>query len=101
MAQKLYMIVEHFKGGNALPIYRRFYAKGRMAPTGVSYVSSWVDQKLQRCYQLMETEDPALLEQWMQKWADLVDFEVHPVITSQEASERIAALLSKENCSKS
>jgi hypothetical protein len=38
----------------------------------------------------METEDRALLEQWMAKWSDLVEFEVYPVITSKEAVEKKA-----------
>jgi hypothetical protein len=36
----------------------------------------------------METADPALLEEWMDRWRDLVDFEVHPVISTAEAVER-------------
>jgi len=76
-----------------VPIYRRFHARGRLTPDGLVYVSSWIDHKLERCYQLMETHDRALLEDWMTKWWDLVDFEVYPVVTSQEASERIATLL--------
>jgi 3-phenylpropionate/cinnamic acid dioxygenase small subunit len=42
------------------------------------------------CYQVMETADRALLEQWMAQWSDLVEFEVHPVMTSQEAAQRMA-----------
>ena len=93
MPKTLYMVVEHFKDKNAAPVYRRFRDRGRMAPEGLVYVSSWVDDKLERCYQLMETHDPALLEQWMANWRDLVDFEVHQVITSPEAAERIAPRL--------
>lgn len=93
MAARLYMVVEHFKHGNAEPVYRRFREQGRMAPEGLVYVSSWVDDKLERCYQLMETTDRALLEEWMANWQDLVDFEVHPVMTSKEAAERMAARL--------
>ena len=89
----LYMVVEHFRGGDAIPVYRRFRDKGRMAPNGLLYVSSWVDEELERCYQLMETEDYALLEAWMASWRDLVEFEVHPVITSSEAAARVAPLL--------
>ena len=90
MPGALYMIVEHFKEKNAAAVYRRFREKGRMAPEGLSYVSSWVDENLERCYQLMETEDRRLLDLWMANWSDLVDFEVHPVITSAEAAARIA-----------
>jgi len=46
--------------------------------------------KLERCYQLMETHDRGLLDQWMANWSDLVDFEVHAVLTSKEAAEKIA-----------
>ena len=93
VARKLYMIVEHFKGGDAAPVYRRFRECGRLAPAGVSYVSGWVDSTLARCYQLMETDNPALLEEWMANWRDLANFEIHPVISSAEASALIAPLV--------
>jgi transcriptional regulator GlxA family with amidase domain len=82
-----YMIVERFTGG-AAAVYRRFAERGRMAPDGLSYVSSWIDEKLERCYQVMATADPALLDQWMTVWKDIVDFEVVPVISSREAAIR-------------
>jgi len=87
------MIVERFKGGDAAPVYRRFRDRGRLAPEGLRYVSSWVDERLERCFQLMEAEDRALLDQWMANWSDLVDFEVHTVITSAEAQARVAPRL--------
>ena len=83
----------HFKNRDAVPVYRRFRDRGRMAPEGLLYVSSWVDDKLERCYQLMETADRTLLDEWMGNWSDLVDFEVHRVITSAEAAAKIAPLL--------
>jgi Protein of unknown function (DUF3303) len=86
----LFMIVEHFKNADPLPVYRRFRDRGRLAPEGLQYVSSWVDEKFQRCFQIMETADPGLLEQWIANWKDIVDFEVHPVVTSKEAAARIA-----------
>jgi len=89
MQRSLYMIVEHFRNGDAVPVYRRFRERGRLAPAGLNYVSSWVNSDLTRCYQIMEAPDRALLEQWMASWSDLVEFEVHPVITSTEAAERI------------
>jgi hypothetical protein len=89
----LYMVIETFRNGDAVPVYRRFRDRGRMTPDGVTYVSSWVDEQLERCYQVMETDDRALLEEWMTNWGDIVDFEVHPVMTSKEAAERIAQRL--------
>ncbi len=93
MPQTTYMVIEHFRNGDAAPVYRRFRERGRMAPEGLTYISSWVTPDLTRCYQIMETEDRALLEQWMANWSDLVEFEVHSVITSREASERIGPKL--------
>ncbi len=85
----LYMVIEHFRNGDAAPVYRRFRERGRMAPEGLKYISSWVNEELSRCYQVMEAPDRALLEEWMRNWADLVEFEVHPVMTSQEAAQRV------------
>ena len=93
MPQTLYMVVENFKNKDAVAVYRRFRDKGRMAPEGLTYVSSWVDEKIECCYQLMETHDRKLLDQWIASWSDLVNFEVHTVITSKEAAARMAPLL--------
>jgi Protein of unknown function (DUF3303) len=87
------MVVEHFRNGDAVSVYRRFRERGRMTPDGLIYISSWVTPDLTRCYQLMEAQDQAVLEQWIASWSDLVEFEVHPVITSKEASERIGLKL--------
>ena len=89
----LYMIVEHFRGGDAVPVYRRFRDRGRMAPEGLRYVSSWVTDDLRRCFQVMECDERALLDEWIANWADLVDFEVIPVVTSAEAAAAVAPRL--------
>jgi uncharacterized protein DUF3303 len=89
----LYMVVENFKNGDPVPVYRRFRDHGRLAPDGLRYVSSWVDAKLERCYQLMETDDSRLLDDWIARWSDIVDFEVRPVISSKEAGEKVAPRL--------
>ena len=87
------MVIEVFRNGDPLPVYRRFRDCGRMTPEGVRYVASWVDERLDRCYQVMDSKDRALLDQWIARWNDIVDFEVHPVITSEEAAERMAPRL--------
>jgi len=85
----LYMIVENFKNGDPLPVYQRFRERGRLAPEGLNYVSSWVDEKLERCFQLMEADDVTHLNEWIANWSDIVDFEVYPVISSKEAADRV------------
>ena len=81
-----YMIVEHFRGGRPQAVYARFRERGRMAPEGLRYVASWVTTDGTTCYQVMECEDRALLDQWMAAWADLVEFRVLPVMSSAEAA---------------
>jgi hypothetical protein len=83
-----YMVVEHFPHGPR-PVYERARERGRMLPDGLVYVDSWVDERLDRCFQLMETDDPTLLEAWIAQWADLAEFEVVPVLGSAEASARV------------
>ena len=82
-------MIEHFRTGDARPVYERFRARGRLAPDGLYYVNSWVTPDLTRCYQVMECEDRTLLDQWIAAWEDIVDFEVHPVITSADAAARV------------
>lgn len=89
----LYMIIERFRDGDPLPVYRRFRDQGRLAPDGLRYVASWVTEDLRRCYQVMECEDRALLERWAACWKDLVEFEVVPVVTSAEAAAAVAPRL--------
>jgi hypothetical protein len=84
-----YMVVETFRNG-AAPVYERAREQGRMLPPGLKYVDSWVDGPLARCFQLMETDEPALIDEWTQVWDDLVQFEIIPVISSTEAAARVA-----------
>jgi hypothetical protein len=86
-----YMIIEKFRAGKLKDIYQRFAERGRKMPEGLTYVNSWITEDLSTCYQVMETDNFHALEQWMEYWKDLVDFEVAPVITSQEAKAKVDA----------
>jgi hypothetical protein len=85
----LYMVIERFRDRNAEAVYARAREKGRMLPDGLAYVASWVETNFDRCFQLMETEDPRLLDQWAERWRDLVEFELVPVVTSAEAATMV------------
>lgn len=86
-----FMIIERFHPGKVKDIYRRFAEKGRMLPEGVNYISSWINEPVTICYQLMETESPGKLQEWIDHWKDLSDLEVVPVISSEQAKEKIFA----------
>jgi hypothetical protein len=81
----MFMVIEEFNPGKAPEVYRRFLERGRMAPDGVRYVSSWVDLGFRRCFQVMEAESESLLREWTINWEDLINFEIVPVSTSAEA----------------
>lgn len=85
----LYMVIERFNNRDAKPVYRRFREQGRMAPSGLTYIDSWVDTNFERCFQLMECADERLLHEWAAHWKDLIDFEFIPVRTSKEATALI------------
>jgi Protein of unknown function (DUF3303) len=82
------MVVERYTHG-AAPVYQRAAERGRLLPAGLTYVDSWIDERLDRCFQLMETDDPRLLDEWISLWSDIVDFEVVPVIGSADAAARV------------
>ena len=69
-------------------MYERAAERGRMLPQGLEYLDSWIDARLDRCFQLMETDDPTLFDDWTAHWSDLREFEIVPVINSEEAAAR-------------
>jgi len=89
----LYMVIERFKPGAAAEIYRRLRKEGRRLVDGLEYVASWVDHDFGTCWQIMKTEDRALLEAWCEAGRELVEFEIVPVRTSAEA----AAVMAERN----
>jgi hypothetical protein len=86
----LFMVIERFKNEDLQRIGKRFREKGRMLPENVSYRASWVESNGARCFQLMEAPDADALRIWSKRWEDLVDFEVVPVVTSEEFWSRVA-----------
>jgi hypothetical protein len=86
-----YLVIERFRNGDPAPVYARFNARGRLMPEGLAYVSSWITEDLTTCYQVMDTDDRRLLDQWMAHWSDLMEFEVLPVLASAEVQSRMAA----------
>ncbi len=80
----LFMVIEHFKDADPVPIYQRLRDQGRQLPDGLVYVDSWIEANFARCFQLMECDDPALLQEWVLQWRGLGVFEFVPVVPSRE-----------------
>lgn len=83
----LYMVIEHYK--DAAAVYERFHTRGRLMPDGVRYVNSWVTADGNTCYQVNDCDSETALREWTARWADIVDFELIPVISSHEMSEKM------------
>jgi Protein of unknown function (DUF3303) len=87
----LFMVVERFVSGRAPEIYRRAGA-GRLLPPGLTYVDSWVRADLRGCFQLMECDDPLLLQEWVARWEDLTKFTIVPVTPSSDTADLMQRL---------
>ena len=88
-----FMVIERFREQDAASVYRRLREDGRKMPDGLSYVDSWVEADLHRCFQVVECEDVALLQRWVAEWRDLVEFEIVPVLDGGETEAAIDPML--------
>ena len=77
----LFMVIEEFRDQDAKSVYRRFREKGRMMPDGLKYVGSWIEANFDRCFQLMECDDPRLLQEWLLSWGDLMHWRIKTAAT--------------------
>ena len=89
----LFMVVERFRENDAVAVYRHLRDHGRGLPEGLRYVDSWVSASFDRCFQLMECDDPAVLQRWVVHWGRLVDVEFVPVVPSARTREVVAPFL--------
>jgi Protein of unknown function (DUF3303) len=81
----LFMVIERFRDGDMIPVYRRLRDGGRGLPEGLDYVDSWVEPNFSRCFQLMRCDDLRLIQAWVLQWRGLgVTFEIVPVVGSGE-----------------
>jgi hypothetical protein len=87
----LFMVIERFRDDDLVPAYRQVRDKGRRLPPGLGYLHSWIEVGAGRCFQLMECDDAALMQQWILEWRGSgVSFEVVPVITSKQMQAIVA-----------
>jgi hypothetical protein len=93
----LFMIIERFRDCDMVPTYQRVRDEGRMFPDGLKYIDSWVEPNFSRCFQLMECDDPRLLQQWILRWRGSgTTFEIVPVVSSKDTREIVAPFLDKK-----
>jgi len=91
-----FMIVEHFAPGQLHEVYRIVRERDRMLPDGLTYIDSWITASLDLCFQIMECDDPLLLQEWAARWGDLANVEIHPIVTSRETAALFARLAAED-----
>lgn len=74
------MVIETFNEGWKEKVYERFHQEGRLLPEGLTYLNSWLEKDGDRCFQLMETNDPSLFHQWMMNWNEMGDWGTMEII---------------------
>lgn len=79
----LFMVIEDFTKTDITAIYRHLRDHGRGIPDGLTYHDSWISADLATCYQLMETDDATLLQQWTMHWREFADVRIVPVTGSK------------------
>lgn len=92
----LFMVIEYFQDNDMVPVYERVRDSGRMLPDGLKYIDSWIEPNFSRCFQLMECDDPRLLQEWVLQWRGSgTRFEFFPVVTSAQTREVVAPYLKR------
>ena len=91
----LFMVIERFKDNDMVPVYERVRDNGRALPDGLKYIESWIEPNFSRCFQLMECDDPRLLQEWVLRWrGSAITFEFFPVVTAAQTREVVSPHLS-------
>ena len=92
----LFMVIERFRDNDMVPIYRHLRDEGRGLPEGLKYIDSWIEPNFSRCFQLMECDDPRLLQEWVLHWRGCgATFEFFPVVSSAQTREAVEPYLEK------
>ena len=91
----LFMVIETFANNDMIPAYQKIKDEGRVLPEGLTYHGSWIAADFSRCFQVMECDDIALIQDWVLYWRDAgVTFDIVPVSASQNVQALVAPHLS-------
>ena len=78
----LFMVIERFAPNGLDAVHERFTRLGRLLPDDVVYHASWFGADGSRCFQIMEAPDRDSIDDWIDRWKDIVEFEVVSVLPS-------------------
>ena len=71
----------------------RFLETGAPPPAGVTLHGRWFTASHNKGFMLVETTDPKALFRWTSEWADVIDFQIEPVVSDNEAGPILKEVL--------
>lgn len=71
---------------------KRFLETGAPPPQGATLLGRWFTLGHNKGFMLAETADPSTIYRWVSQWADLLDFEVYPVLEDAQIAEVLRSL---------
>ncbi|MDX1456236.1 MAG: DUF3303 family protein [Marinobacter sp.] len=74
---------------------RRFLETGGKPPEGVTLVGRWFAVAQNAGVAILETNDPALIQEMSLQWTDLMHMEVSPALTDDQMGPLMAAALGR------
>ena len=87
----LFMVVFTFQAKDREAVVARFQETGGPPPEGVRMVGRWHDAGMHRGFALAESNDLETVAKWCHRWADLIAFEVVPVLTDEGVRNVLAS----------
>ncbi len=80
-----YMIAYDLSKENRNEAIKRFVdGKAMQPPEGVTDLGRWHAAGGRLGWAVAETDDPKHLADWVMSWSDIIDYEIHPVISDEE-----------------
>lgn len=74
---------------------QRFIQTGAQPPAGVTMKGRWHAVGRAMGFGLAEADDAALLQAWMLEWNDIMQMEVFPALTDEQAAPLLARVEAK------
>lgn len=70
----------------------RFLENGAQPPEGVTMLGRWFTASHSKGFMLVEADDPKPMFRFIAEWSDIMDFQIEPVITDEEAGPILAEM---------
>ncbi|MEW8383147.1 MAG: DUF3303 family protein, partial [Candidatus Thiodiazotropha taylori] len=63
-------------------------------PEPCTLITRWHDPSSKRFWLVVDTPDAKIIQEWLSRWTDIIDWETFTVLDDQEVGEMLSRLLS-------